>query len=54
MQMPAIVTDRKVRENFKDKVEVVMAVVVLTGFVHKKLKERNTSATHIENNQETA
>lgn len=39
MQMPAIVTDRKVRENFKDKVEVVMAVVVLTGFVYKKVKQ---------------
>ena len=42
MQMPAIVTDRKVRENFKDKVEVVMAVVVLTGFVYKKIKKTST------------
>lgn len=44
MQMPSIVTDRKARENFKDKLEVVMAVVVLTGFVHKKIKARGNSA----------
>ena len=34
MQMPSIVTDRKARENFKDKLEVVMAVVVLIAKRH--------------------
>lgn len=38
MQMPAIITDRTAREAFKDKVEVVMAVFVLSGFAYKKYK----------------
>ena len=53
MRMPAIVTDRKAREEFKDKVEVVMAVFVLMGFAYKKLKGRNAVPT-ITNLQEKA
>ena len=44
MKMPAIVTDRSARENFKDKVEVVMAVFVLSGFIYKKFQQNNESA----------
>jgi hypothetical protein len=36
-----ILSDRKAREDLKDKFEVVMAVVVLTGFVYKKYKNKN-------------
>lgn len=43
VKMPEIVTDRKVREDFKDKVEVVMAVFVLTGFVYKKINKKDNS-----------
>lgn len=43
MNLPTIFTDRVARENFKDKVEVVMAVIVLTGFVYKKVRRGNDS-----------
>lgn len=43
MNLRAILTDRKAREEFKDKVEVVMAVVVLTGFAYKKIKARSAT-----------
>lgn len=35
-----LLTDRKAREALKDKIEVAMAVVVLTGFAYKKYQER--------------
>lgn len=35
-----LIKDRKAREDLKDKIEVVMAVFVLTGFVVKKIKEK--------------
>lgn len=34
-------TDREAREDLKDKVELVMAVFVISGFVYKKFKNRN-------------
>lgn len=40
MKLPEIFTDRKAREDLKDKVEVVMAVVVLAGFAYKQYKKR--------------
>ena len=49
MKMPAIITDRSRREEFKDKVEVVMAVFVLTGFAWKKYQARQATPTQ-ENN----
>jgi hypothetical protein len=39
MNKPAIFTDRKARESFKDKFEVVMAVIVIGSFIHKKVKQ---------------
>lgn len=42
MQMPKIVTDKSARDDLKEKFEVVMAVVVLVGFAHKKIKNKNT------------
>lgn len=40
MNMPAIITDKKVRDEVKEKIEVVMAIFVLTGFVYKKIKDK--------------
>ena len=44
MNTPAIFTDRKARENFKDKFEVVMAVIVLGSFLYKKSKQAKESS----------
>lgn len=49
-----IFTDRKSREDFKDKVEVVMAAIVLTGFVYKKIKARNNPVYDITSLEEKA
>lgn len=47
MNIQALLTDRKTREDLKDKIEVVMAVVVLTGFIYKKVKKPNDGYTDI-------
>lgn len=46
MFIQKLLTDKKARDDLKEKFEVAMAVVVLTGFAYKKYTERNaTSAT---------
>lgn len=48
MRFQRYFTDRKAREDLKDKIEVVMAVVVLTGFAYKKYQERQNPIPSIE------
>lgn len=40
MKLPSIVTDKKARDDIKEKFEVVMAVCVLVGFGYKKIQEK--------------
>lgn len=35
-----LLTDKEVRDDIRDKFEVIMAVVVLTGFLYKKYQNR--------------
>lgn len=39
MKIPNIITNRKAREDLKEKFEVVMAVAVITGFLYKRYKK---------------
>lgn len=48
MKMPAMFTDRKARESFKDKFELAMAVIVIGNFIHKKYKESKESPENLE------
>lgn len=41
MKLPAIISDRKARDELKDKVEVVLAVVCITQFAYSKIKKHN-------------
>lgn len=43
MKLPEMFTNRKAREDFKDKMEVAMAVIVLTSFAYTKYKNRKDS-----------
>ena len=45
MNIKAIFTDRPTREAFKDKVELVMATIVISGFVYKKIQEKRGQST---------
>lgn len=46
-QVAKLLTDRKAREDLREKFEVAMAAVVLTGFVIKKVKSHRDSAVDI-------
>lgn len=43
MKIPSIITDKKKRDDLREKVEVVFAVVTIVGFTTKKLQERKKS-----------
>lgn len=52
MNIKKIFTERSAREEFKDKLEVFMAVVVLSSYAYKKYKESQETPEILESNQE--
>lgn len=40
MKLPEFVTNKQKRDDLKEKVEVVFAVVTIVGYTAKKIKER--------------
>ena len=44
MKIPSFITDKAKRDDLKEKVEVVFAVVTIIGFTAKKIKEKKASS----------